>query len=432
MPVKRIGRALFGRLPSTERTEVLAALRDETAGGFVLLAAAAGALLWANLGGDSYRSVANAVFGPSALHLDLSVATWAADGLLAVFFLVAGLELKREIVLGELSNSANAVLPVAAAICGVAFPALVYVVVNVVVDGGDLGGWAVPTATDIAFALAVLAVIGSRLPTSLRAFLLTLAVVDDLLAITIIAVFFTPSLSVASLLGALALLGAYALLQRLRVGAWWVYVPLGLAAWVLVHESGVHATVVGIAFGLFTRARRDPGEHESPAERLEHRLRPLSAMLCVPVFALMAAGVTVSGDALRAVFTEPVALGIVFGLLVGKAVGILGGSYLTARFTRAELSDDLAWSDVFGVAVLAGIGFTVSLLICELAFADGATVELAKTAVLVGSLLAAVVASVLLARRNAVYRRIDEEDSRDSDHDGTPDVYQHGQAELED
>jgi Na+:H+ antiporter, NhaA family len=420
VPIKRVRRAFLARLPSAERTEVLSALRDETTGGFVLLVAAAAALVWANVGGDSYRSVADTVLGPAALHLDLSVAAWAADGLLAVFFLVAGLELKREMVVGELSTTATAILPVAAAISGVAFPALVYVAVNVA-GGGDLTGWAVPTATDIAFALAVLAVIGSQLPTSLRAFLLTLSVVDDLLAITIIAILFTPDLSVLPLLGAVALLGVYALLQRSRVGAWWLYVPIGLVTWALVHESGVHATVVGIAFGLLTRVRHDHDEHESPAERLEHRLRPLSAMLCIPLFALFAAGVAVSGASIRSVFTEPVALGIVLGLLVGKAVGILGGTYLTARFTRAELSDELAWSDVTGVAVLAGIGFTVSLLIGELAFAgDDEAVELAKTAVLVGSVVAALVAAVLLGRRNAVYRRIEEEDSRDGEHDGNP------------
>jgi NhaA family Na+:H+ antiporter len=304
-----------------------------------------------------------------------------------------------------------------------AMPALVYVAINVAMDG-DLTGWAVPTATDIAFALAVLAVIGSRLPTSLRAFLLTLAVVDDLLAITIIAVFFTPDLSVLPLLGAVALLCLYAVLQRLRVGGWWISVPIFLAAWVLTHESGVHATVIGVAFGLATRVRRDEGERESPAERLEHQLRPFSAAVCVPLFALFAAGVVVSAETLTLMVTDPVALGIVLGLLVGKGVGIAGGAYLAARFTRAELAKDLSWADVVGVAVLAGIGFTVSLLIVELGFdADPATLALAKAAVLTGSVLSALVGSLILARRNAVYRRIEDEDSRDSDDDAIPDVY---------
>jgi NhaA family Na+:H+ antiporter len=423
MPIERVRRVFLSRLPLSERTEILAVLRDETTGGFVLLVATAAALLWANLATDSYLAVGGTVIGPAALHLDLSVAAWAADGLLAVFFLVAGLELKREVVVGELSHRATATLPVVAAVCGMAMPALVYVAINVAMDG-DLTGWAVPTATDIAFALAVLAVIGSRLPTSLRAFLLTLAVVDDLLAITIIAVFFTPDLSVLPLLGAVALLCLYAVLQRLRVGGWWISVPIFLAAWVLTHESGVHATVIGVAFGLATRVRRDEGERESPAERLEHQLRPFSAAVCVPLFALFAAGVVVSAETLTLMVTDPVALGIVLGLLVGKGVGIAGGAYLAARFTRAELAKDLSWADVVGVAVLAGIGFTVSLLIVELGFdADPATLALAKAAVLTGSVLSALVGSLILARRNAVYRRIEDEDSRDSDDDAIPDVY---------
>jgi Na+:H+ antiporter, NhaA family len=289
---------------------------------------------------------------------------------------------------------------------------------------GELAGWAVPTATDIAFALAVLAVIGSRLPTSLRAFLLTLAVVDDLLAITIIAVFFTPDVSLIPLVGAVGLLCLYIVLQRLRVSGWWIYLPIFLAAWLLTHESGVHATVIGVAFGLATRVRRDDGEHESPAERLEHRLRPFSAAVCVPLFALFAAGVVISEGTLQAMLTDPVALGIVLGLLVGKGVGIAGGAYLAARFTRAELAEDLSWADVVGVAVLAGIGFTVSLLISEFAFAtDPGMLALAKSAVLTGSVLSALVASVILARRNAIYRGIEVEENRDGDADGIPDLH---------
>jgi NhaA family Na+:H+ antiporter len=255
MPIERVRRAFLERLPLAERTEILSVLRDETTGGFVLLVATAAALLWANLGTESYLAVAGTVVGPAAIHLDLTIATWTADGLLVVFFLVAGLELKREIVVGELSDRAMAILPVVAAVCGMAMPALVYVAVNLAMDG-ELTGWAVPTATDIAFALAVLAVIGSRLPTSLRAFLLTLAVVDDLLAITIIAIFFTPDMSVLPLVGAVGLLCLYAVLQRLRVRGWWISLPIFLAAWLLTHESGVHATVIGVAFGLATRARR--------------------------------------------------------------------------------------------------------------------------------------------------------------------------------
>ncbi|PSL05377.1 sodium/proton antiporter (NhaA family) [Haloactinopolyspora alba] len=399
-------------------------LRNETTGGFLMLLAAAAALLWANVGSDSYSTVITTTVGPESLHLDLDLATWAADGLLAVFFLVAGLELKREIVVGSLRRPSEAIMPIVAAVCGMVGPILVYVVINAIGDG-TMQGWAVPTATDIAFALAVLAVIGSRLPTALRAFLLTLAVVDDLLAIMIIAVFFTTGLEIWPLLAAAAILAVYYVLQRLNVSAWWLYVPMGLLCWVLMHESGVHATVVGVAFGLLTRAHHHEGEHEAPAERVEHRVRPYSAVICVPIFALFAAGVTISGEALVDVFTEPVALGVTLGLVLGKAFGIFGGTALMARFTRAELNPDLSWSDVFGLSAIAGIGFTVSLLIGELAFHDDpATAELVKTAVLVGSVLAALLAVVVLGRRNATYRRISEEEKRDVDQDGIPDIYQ--------
>lgn len=420
-------RRLFARSSWPEAQYVASVLRNETTGGFLMLVAAAAAIVWANVGAGSYEALRTTTVGPAALHLDLDLATWAADGLLAVFFLVAGLELKRELVVGSLSRPAEAALPIVAAVCGMAGPVLVYVVVNGV-GGGPMTGWAVPTATDIAFALAVLAVIGSQLPSALRAFLLTLAVVDDLLAILLIAIFFTTDVRIWPLLGAAAILVAYDLMQRRDITAWWLYVPMGVVAWTLMHESGVHATVVGVAFGLLTRAHRRDGEQRAPAERIEHRVRPYSAVLCVPVFALFAAGVTISPDALREVFTQPVALGVALGLVVGKAVGILGGTYLTARFTRAELSTDLTWGDVFGLATIAGIGFTVSLLIGELAFrGDPHHAELVKTAVLVGSLLAALLATIVLGRRNAIYRRLAAEEARDDDHDGVPDVYQAGE-----
>jgi Na+:H+ antiporter, NhaA family len=423
-PVERALR-VFERLSLPERTEVLRALRDETTGGFLLLIGTAIAMVWANSPWQAaYTEVQEFVVGPAAWHLDLTLHTWAADGLLAVFFLVAGLELKRELVVGDLRSPSHAVLPVAAAVSGMVVPALVYVVVNAV-GNGSMTGWAVPTATDIAFALAVLAVIGSFLPTSLRAFLLTLAVVDDLLAIIVIAVFFTEDLAWRPLFGAIALLGLYSVLQNRRVTWWWLYVPIALAVWVLVHESGVHATVAGVAIGLLTRVHHDPGEKSSPAENVEHRLRPVSAALCVPLFALMSAGVPVDLDALRSLFTDPVPLGVVLGLVVGKTIGVCGGTYLTHRFTRASLSEDLGWTDVLGVAMLGGIGFTVSLLIGELAFAnDEDSVVQVKAAVLVGSLIAALFASFVLVLRNGVYRRIYEDEIRDTDADGIPDVYQ--------
>ncbi|MFJ3445699.1 Na+/H+ antiporter NhaA [Streptomyces sp. NPDC086081] len=419
-------RKVFGRLSLPERTYVAEALRTETVGGVLLLAAAVGALLWANIPGlrDSYGSVAHFHFGPAALGLDLSVAHWAADGLLAVFFFVAGIELKRELVAGDLRDPRAAALPVVAALCGMAVPALVYTLTNVT-GGGSLAGWAVPTATDIAFALAVLAVIGTSLPSALRAFLLTLAVVDDLFAILIIAVFFTNGLNFAALGGAVAGLVVFWLLLRAGVRGWYVYVPLALVVWALMYNSGVHATIAGVAMGLMLRCHRREGEAHSPGERIEHLVRPLSAGLAVPLFALFSAGVAISGGALAKVFTTPETLGVVLGLVVGKTLGIFGGTWLTARFTRASLSEDLEWADVFAVASLAGIGFTVSLLIGELAFEDDpAMTGAVKAAVLMGSLVAATAATVLLKIRNAKYRRLWEEEERDEDADGIPDVYE--------
>ncbi|MET7452691.1 Na+/H+ antiporter NhaA [Streptomyces sp. NPDC005574] len=427
-------RSVLGRLSLPERNFVADALRTETVGGVLLLIATIAALTWANVPdfGDSYATVSHLHFGPEALGLHLSVAHWAADGLLAVFFFVAGIELKRELVAGDLRDPRAAALPVVAALCGMAVPALVYTVVNLA-GGGSLGGWAVPTATDIAFALAVLAVIGTSLPSALRAFLLTLAVVDDLFAILIIAVFFTDTIHFAALGGAVAGLVVFWLLLRKGVRGWYVYVPLALVIWGLMYNSGIHATIAGVAMGLMlrctTREVTGPSgpqqEEHSPGERVEHLVRPLSAGLAVPLFALFSAGVAISGGALGDVFGRPETLGVVLGLVVGKTIGIFGGTWLTARFTRASLSDDLEWADVFAVATLAGIGFTVSLLIGELAFAgDAVLTGEVKAAVLTGSLVAAVLATVVLKIRNAKYRRMCEAEERDEDLDGIPDIYE--------
>ncbi len=424
-PTAAATRRFLGRLPLPERTFVADTLRAETVGGVLLLVAAIAALVWANSPlSAGYDAVRDFHIGPGSLGLDLSLQHWAADGLLAIFFFVAGIELKRELVAGELRDPRAAALPVVAALCGMIAPALVYVLVNVLGDG-SLGGWAVPTATDIAFALAVLAVIGTSLPSALRAFLLTLAVVDDLFAILIIAVFFTSDLDFAALGGAVAGLVLFWFLLRSGVRGWYVYVPLALVIWALMYNSGVHATIAGVAMGLMLRCTRREGEDHSPGEHIEHLVRPLSAGFAVPMFALFSAGVAVTGGALGDVFTRPETLGVVLGLVVGKTVGIFGGTWLTARFTRAELNEDLAWADVFAVAALAGIGFTVSLLIGELAFeGDAVLTDEVKAAVLIGSLIAAVLATVLLKLRVRRYRALVEEEERDEDLDGIPDVYE--------
>jgi NhaA family Na+:H+ antiporter len=421
---------LFQRGSWAESSRIADILRKETLGGALLLAAALLALGWANSPwSEAYQTLRHASFGPEWLHLRLTVAEWAGDGLLAIFFFVAGLELKREFVAGDLRDPRRAAVPVAAAVGGVLVPALVYAAVNL--DGGALRGWAIPTATDIAFALAALAVVGTHLPSALRTFLLTLAVVDDLLAITIIAVFYTSDFAPGYLLLALLPLAAFTVLVQRRIRSWWLLLPLAACVWGLVHSSGVHATVAGVLLGfavpvLRSEAGGGPDAGPGLAEHFEHRWRPLSAGVAVPVFAFFAAGVTLGGwSGLGESLSSRVAVGVVAALIIGKTIGVLGATYLTARFTRAELDPDLAWVDVLGLALLCGVGFTVSLLIGELAFgADTAQGQQATVAVVAGSLGAALLAAIILRLRNRVYRRICEEESLDLDGDHIPDVFQ--------
>lgn len=390
-----------------------------------MLVAAVSALVWANSPWSAgYFSLRDVQVGSQALHLRLTLGAWAADGLLAIFFFVAGLELKREFVAGDLRDPARAAVPVAAAVGGVLVPALLYTAVNLG-GSGDITGWAIPTATDIAFALAVLAIIGSHLPSALRTFLLTLAVVDDLLAITIIATFYTHDLQVAPLLLTLVPLALFTIAVQRRIRSWWPLMPLAATTWALVHASGVHATVAGILLGFAVPViRQSAGEGPGLAEHFEHRWRPLSASVAVPVFAFFAAGVTVGGaSGLSSALRDPVAIGILVGLVVGKPVGVLGATWLVARFTRAELDADLAWWDVLGLAMLAGVGFTVSLLIGELAFGAGSDRDNhVKVAVLAGTITAAVLAGILLHARSNVYQRLLAAEAADAQNDGIPDA----------
>jgi NhaA family Na+:H+ antiporter len=418
-----------------EATRIAEVLRQETVGGALLLTATVVALVWINSPiGEAYISLRDYTVGPEALHLHLSLGTWAADGLLAIFFFVVGLELKREFVAGDLRDPARAALPILAALGGVVVPAAIYVLFNVNTGDAALNGWAIPTATDIAFALAILAIISTHLPTGLRTFLLTLAVVDDLVAVTIIAVFYTDDLHALLLVGALVPLGLFALAVQRRIRWWWLLVPLAVVTWGLVHASGVHATVAGVLLGFTVPVMRsdrsggrpDPGDGHGLAEHLEHRLRPLSAVVAVPLFAFLAAGVPIGGlSGLSASLSDPIAVGVVAGLVLGKPIGILGSAWLTARFTHATLDDQLSWTDVLGVSLLGGIGFTVSLLIGELAFGAGSAAgEHAKIAVLAGSVLSAALAAVVLKVRDRVYRRMCAAEEVDSDADGVPDVYE--------
>ncbi|QTG82748.1 Na+/H+ antiporter NhaA [Arthrobacter crystallopoietes] len=430
---------VLGRGSYAEALRIGEILRKETVGGALLVATALIALIWANSpASESYFALRDFKIGYEPWHLDLSLGAWAADGLLAVFFFLVGLELKREFVAGDLRDARKAAVPVAAAVGGVVVPAVIYAAVNWG-STDTIRGWAIPTATDIAFAVAVLAVIGSHLPTALRIFLLTLAVVDDLIAIAIIAFFYTSEIHVAPLLLTLVPLAVYTLLaQKYRrffglkpAAAWLILLPIGIVAWALLHASGIHATVAGVLLGFaipVLRGKTSGGPTAGPglSEIFEHRFRPVSAGFAVPVFAFFSAGVEIGGfDGLTASLTDTVAIGIIAGLVLGKPIGIVATTWLMSKFTRAELDPSLRWIDLLGISLLAGIGFTVSLLVAELSFGLGSAAnDHAKVAILVASLLAALLATVVLRARNRHYRRIEAEEKIDADHDGVPDVYQ--------
>ncbi|HIT76814.1 MAG TPA: Na+/H+ antiporter NhaA [Candidatus Avipropionibacterium avicola] len=400
MEKKRTRRTLVAFGPSDNQDQVAVAdlLRNETVGGAVMLAAMVAALVWANISFEGYDAVRQIRVGP----LDLQ--HWAADGLLTIFFFLAGLELKREFRSGSLSNPRQALLPIVAAFCGMAVPALIYVGINLTSPDANLAGWAVPMATDIAFAVAVLAVVAPGLPPSLRTFLLTLAIVDDLGAIVVIAIVFTSTLNWLALALAAACAGVWFFLQQRRLDKWWLHVPLFVGCWWFMHESGVHATIAGVLLGLLTRT--SPYEDRDPVDRWSHFWAPVSAGFAVPVFALASAGVRLDPASLRSVLTHPVTLGISVGLVVGKTIGVFGGTWLTARITRTQLHGGVLWREIAAVGLLAGIGFTVALLVTELAFTGHPDdIDHAKAAVLLGSATAAVLATIFLRICVALRRR---------------------------
>ncbi|MPV38344.1 Na+/H+ antiporter NhaA [Georgenia subflava] len=379
-------------------------LQDDTFSGALLLGAAVLALVWANSPWrETYFAIAGLEIGPAALHLDLSLSTWAADGLLAIFFFVVGLELKTEFVTGSLRKLDEALLPMIAAVLGMAAPALIYTGVQLATGSGATSGWAIPTATDIAFAVALLGIFGRGLPPALRVFLLTLAVVDDLLAITVIAVFYTEEIQLFFLLGSLALIGVFASLVQRRITAWWVLVPVAVVAWALMHEAGVHATVAGVLMGMVVPARRRRGEDEQLTHAFVEKVQPLSAGFALPVFAFFAAGVSVvDSGGLGEVVSDPVAIGVIAGLVLGKSLGIWGGVAILVRTTRLRLGHGVDLADLLGVAMLAGIGFTVSLLIADLSFGASTEGDHAKFAVILGSVISAVLGAITLRLRARV------------------------------
>lgn len=403
-------------------------LRVESAGSVLLLAATVVALLWVNLPVDGWASGYDQ-FWHTPLTIELgdwrieeSLQHWVNDGLMTLFFFVVGLEIKDELVHGDLRDPRTAALPIVAAVGGMVVPALLYVAIA---GGGDAGaGWGIPMATDIAFAVGVLGVLGRRIPSAARLFLLTLAIVDDIGAILVIAVFYTDDLALGWLALALGLLAVMAVLRVLRVWAIPVYVVLGVGVWFALLESGVHATLAGVAIGLLTpavallrpevateyaadalrdhdldadelrRLRFLVGESVPVVERLQARLHPVSSYLVLPVFALANAGVALDG--LGDAVTSPVGLGVGVGLVVGKPLGIALACFVAIRLGIGRMPAATSWAQLVGVGAVAGIGFTVSLFIAGLSFADPALTDDAKVGILLASALAAVVGVLVL------------------------------------
>lgn len=373
-------------------------IRSEVAGGMVLLLATIAAILWANASfGDSYGDFwhTNLTIGFGDFSISEDLQHWVNDALMAIFFFVVGLEIKRELVVGELNDRSKAALPIIAAIGGVLLPALIFTAINLGSD--SIHGWAIPMATDIAFAVAVLAIMGDRIPSGVRLLLLSIAIVDDVIAITVIALFYSSGISLAWLaLGAAGLLTVVAL-RTLGVKRIFPYILVGLVVWLGFFESGVHATIAGVLLGLLTPARPLDGKHV--LEQLEHRLHPLSSFVIVPLFALANAGIVLSVPIIKDAAGSSIFLGVVLGLVVGKTLGISLATFAAEKLGIAETPEGVEPGHVWGIAALGGIGFTVSIFISQLAFTSPEIIETAKIGIFTGSIVSAVIGTLLLLRR---------------------------------
>ena len=372
-------------------------LDDEVLGGVILLAAAVAALIWANSPwSDSYfsfwGSYLNLDLGAISIRLDLQ--HWINDLLMAIFFFVVGVEIKRELVSGELQNHRDAAVPVLAAIGGVALPAIIF---TLIAGGGSAAdGWAIPAATDIAFAVGILALLGNRVSNGVRVFLLTIAIVDDIVAILIIALFYGDGFSIGWALAALA--GVLAVIGFQKLGIWriWPYIPLAALIWLGTYESGIHATIAGVVLGLLVPVR--PFRGRDINTKLEHALHPVSAFLVVPLFALANAGIDLRGGVLGDALSSDLTWAVIAGLVVGKILGISVTTLAALRFTAGTLPEGMRKAQVWGVGALGGIGFTVSLFITDLAFKDPLLLAEAKVGIFLGSIISGLLGTALLLK----------------------------------
>ncbi len=371
-------------------------LKTEEGGGIALLIGSVAALVWVNFFGISgYESFwhTELTIGVGDFSISEDFGHWVNDGLMTLFFFLISLEIKREIVDGDLSEPRRAALPVLAAVGGVIVPVLIFLAVTAGTD--TTSGWGIPMATDAAFAIAALALLGERVGVGAKLFLVTIAVVDDVLAITVIAVAYTSDLSLPWLLAAVALLGVVVAMRRAGIAPIWPYAIVGVLVWIATLESGVHATIAGVALAFLAPARPIGGR--KIIEELEERIHPWTSFLVLPVFALANAGVVLGGDALGVGDGAQLAVAVALGLVFGKLIGISVATWLAVRFRAGVLPEGVDFRSVVGIAALAGIGFTVSLFIAALAYDDPLLVDSAKIGILAGSVVSAAIGVAILA-----------------------------------
>lgn len=401
--------ALLDPIPSRDRRHVLEALRDEKVGGLLLLAAAALALALANFPVTSiahaYERLIQFEFGPASLDLHLSVHAWVSDFLLAIFFFVVGVELKHEFVVGTLSNPRLAAVPIVGALGGMVTSAVIFLGINA--GSPFASAWAIPISTDVAFALAVLALIGKRLPVALRAFLLTLAVVNDLGAISVIAIFYNAGLSIQWLsFAAIGIVGFWFVQRSDRVSfAIPISITLAAISWYAMFRSGIHATVAGVALGLCMRVVLRTGEKLPPSERVENVLRPFSAGVCVPLFAFVSTGIVIGNSDVVELMTNQLTIGILCGLVIGQPLGVTLFAFAAARLTGAQLNASLSWWDVAVVGTLASLGFTVALLVSDISLSSAADLANARFAIVLTNVVAIAVSALAISLRVRVLGR---------------------------
>ena len=371
--------------------------KNESASGLILLSFAIIAIIIANSSfATTYNNILHTyiTIGYKEFSLSMSVLHWINDGLMAIFFLVVGMEIKREVVFGELQSFKKTILPISAAIGGMIVPAIIYALFNY--NKPTISGWGIPMATDIAFALGILSLVGRKAPKGIIVFLTALAIVDDLGAIIVIAIFYTSQISWIALIMGLIVFISLVLANRFKVKYTSVYVILGIVLWICILKSGIHATIAGVLLGISLPAGKNIHEFKSSIlYRLEHALTPVSSFVIMPIFALANSGITIDINSIGAIILSPVSLGIIFGLVIGKQIGIFGVSYILVKLKVAKLPAQVTKRHLYGASVLGGIGFTMSIFVSSLSFADETVLATAKISIMIASILAAILGGII-------------------------------------